>query len=259
MLRLPTRAHPGSRTALLLALSMTAFAAATPLNQVQTAAAKWSELRSETTRLETDWISERSLLEASIGNLNSQADQLELHYETLLAETAKERQELADLTTANQTRATQLEVASDRIERLVGQLNAMRPALPPRLSAALELPFLSIASPDLSPADRMRHTMAILNRCQQFDRTFVLTEEILPTAPGEEPRLLEVVYFGLSQACALDRSAGEAFMGRPVNGQWQWENVPGLAEDAARLIAVRLDEAPPEFVNLPTQLTGGVK
>ena len=68
-----------------------------------------------------------------------------------------------------------------------------------------------------------------------------------------------MVYFGLSQACALDRSAGEAFMGRPINGQWQWENVPGLAEDAARLIAVRLDEMPPEFVNLPTQITGGVK
>jgi len=259
MLRLPTRARPGFRTALLLALSVTLLAPATPLNQVQTAAAEWAQLRSETTRLETDWLTERSLLDASIANLNSQADLLELQHETLLAATAKERQELADLTTANQTRATQLETTSARIEKLAAQLQALRPALPPRLSAALDLPFRSIMSPDLGPADRMRHTMAILNRCQQFDRTFVLAEEVLTTTPGEGPRLLEVVYFGLAQACALDRSAGEAFMGRPVDGQWQWENVPGLAAAAARLIAVRLDEIPPEFVNLPIKITGGTE
>lgn len=259
MHRHPTRVLTGPRTTLFAALLATGLAQATPLNQVQTAAAEWAELRSETTRLETDWVTERALLQASITNLNLQADQLELERDTLVAETAKDRQELDDLTAANQLRAEQLAAASARIESLATELNAMRPALPPRLSAALDLPFRSIQSPDLSPADRMRHTMAILNRAQQFDRTFVLAEEVLTVAPGAEPRLLEVVYFGLAQACALDRSAGEAFMGRPIDGEWRWELVPGLEDDAARLIAVRADDIPPEFVNLPTQITGGAK
>lgn len=259
MFRIPTRVPRGPRTTLFAALLSTAIAHATPLKQVQTAAAEWADLRSETTRIETDWIAERALLEASITNLNGQAEQLELQRDTLVAETAKDRQELERLTAANQLRAAQLTAASDRIEKLATELNVMRPALPPRLSAALDLPFISIQSPDLSPADRMRHTMAILNRCQQFDRTFVLAEEVLSTAPGQEPRLLEVVYFGLAQACALDRSAGEAFMGRPVDGVWRWEKVPGLEDAAARLIAVRLDDIPPEFVELPTQITGGAQ
>lgn len=259
MPRYPIRIRPGFQLVLLSVLCGPLLAPATPLNQVQTAAAEWADLRSETTRIEADWVTEKALLEASIANLNSQADQLELQRDTLLAQTAKDRQELADLTAANQLRAEQLISTSARIQELATELSAMRPALPPRLSAALDLPFRSISSPDLSPADRMRHTMAILNRCQQFDRSFVLAEEVLTMAPGQEPRLLEVVYLGLSQACALDRSAGEAFMGRPVDGQWQWELVPGLEDDAARLIAVRLDEIPPEFVNLPTQITGGAR
>jgi hypothetical protein len=259
MLRHPTRPRPGPSLALYLALSLPILAPATPLSEVQAAAAKWADLRSETTRLETDWITEQSLLEASIANLNNQAEELELQRDTLLARTAKDRQEIADLTAANQKRADQLNTATARITELAAQLKALRPALPPRLSDALELPFRSIAAEDLSPADRMRHTMAILNRCQQFDRTFVVAEEILATAPDEAPRLLEVVYFGLAQACALDRSAGEAFMGRPIDGVWQWENVPGLADAAERLLAVRLDEIPPEFVNLPIQITGGAQ
>lgn len=259
MLRYPTRVRPGFRTALLVSLSLTVLALATPLKQVQTAAAEWADLRSETTRLETEWMTEKALLTASVANLNSQADQLDLQHQSLVAATTKERQQLENLTAANQQRSEELTRASAHIEQLAAQLTALRPSLPPRLSAALDLPFRSIASPDLSPADRMRHTMAILNRCQQFDRTFVLAEEVLTTTPGEAPRLLEVVYFGLAQACALDRSAGEAFMGRPVQGEWQWENVPGLAEAATRLIAVRLDEIPPEFVNLPTRITGGAR
>lgn len=240
----------------LLAVSAS-IASATPLNDVQEAAAEWARLRSETTRLETDWLAERALLDASIGNLEAQADQLELEKEAFIAEAAKATQAVADLTAENQQRAADLQATTNRIAELAVQLAALRPALPPRLSAALDLPFRTIANPDLSPADRMRHTMAILNRCQQFDQTLVLTEEVLAITDGEEPRLLEVVYFGLAQACALDRSAEEAFIGRPVNGVWSWENVPGLAAEAAKLIAVRSDDIPPEFVELPLQITGG--
>lgn len=241
----------------MAALSLTLPASATPLNDVQAAAAEWARIRSETSRLETDWAAERQVLDASISGLRIQAEQAELEHEALVAESTKQRDEIAELTERNQINATKIEQTVDRVAALSAALIDLRPALPPRLSSALDLPYRSITIADLNPADRMRHTMAILNRCQQFDQTFVFAEEVLSVTPGEEERLLEVVYWGLAQACALDRSAGQAFIGRPIDGQWTWVAAPGLEDAAAQLIAVRQDQAPPDFVELPFQITGG--
>lgn len=238
-------------------LSLTAFA--TPLNDIQKSAAEWSRIRSETSRLEADWASEREVLDASISGLSIEADQLELENRAIIAESTKQSDEIDRLTARNQANTDRIDQTVDRLSELSAELITLRSALPPRLSDALDLAFRSIAASDLKPADRMRHTMAILNRCQQFDQTFVLTEEILPTEAGGKDRLLEVVYWGLAQACALDRSAGEAFIGRPIDGQWTWVAAPGLVESAIKLIDVREDDVPPDFVTLPFQITGGEK
>jgi len=259
MFRLPATGRCRRWLCLLLAPASAGPLFATPLNDVQEAAAKWADLRSETTRLESEWLSEKALLDASISHLESVADQLQLQQEVLIADAKKAQQEVDQLTAENQLRAGQLAVANAQIARLAAELAELRPALPPRLSAALDLPFRTITNPELSPADLMRHTMTILNRCQQFDQTFVLTEEVLPVTPDGQPRLLEVVYFGLAQACALDRSADEAFIGRPFEGVWQWEYVPGLAPEAVKLIDVRQDTVPPEFVELPVKVMGGAR
>ena len=231
----------------------------TPLNDVQAAASQWAKLRAETSRLEKDWDSEKEILRASTTGLSGQADQLAAERDTLTAQTAAGRAEIEALTAANLTTAQRIEAAGQRISELARHLIALRPALPPRLSAALELPFRSLASPDLAPAERMRHTMAILNRCNQFNQTFVLSEEILPVTPGGEPRLLEVIYWGLAQGCALDRSGNEAFVGRAVNGVWTWEPHPDLTAEIAELIDIHQDKEAPVFVTIPAQIMGGEK
>lgn len=244
----------------LLASAFTTFALAdTPLNDVQKAATAWAQLRAETSRLEKTWDSEREMLAASLSGLGAQADQLAAERETVDAQTATAREEIASLTATNQATAQRIAAAGDRIHTLSQQLIALRPALPPRLSAALELPYRTIADPNLAPAERMRHTMAILNRCNQFNQTFVLSEEILPVTPGGEPRLLEVIYWGLAQGCALDRSAGEAFLGRAVNGTWTWEAQPKLTRAVTQLIDIHQDKVAPAFVTVPAQVIGGAQ
>lgn len=229
----------------------------TPLNDVQQAASQWAKLRSETSRLEKTWESERELLNASISGLSVHADQLAATRDTLAARTATAREEIEELTAANLATARRIDEAGERIAALAEKLIALRPALPPRLSAALELPYRSIASAEIAPADRMRHTMAILNRCNQFNQTFVLSEEILPVTPGGEPRLLEVIYWGLAQGCALDRSDGEAFVGRAIDGVWTWQPQPDLVGEITRLIDIHQDKISPAFVTIPAQVTEG--
>ncbi|WP_221032008.1 DUF3450 family protein [Actomonas aquatica] len=231
----------------------------TALNDVQKAATEWARLRSETTRLEKAWDSERDLLTASLAGLGVQADQLAGQRDTLAAQTESARTEIDALTATNRETAARIEEAGTRIDALSAQLIALRPALPPRLSAALELPYRSLASPDLTPAERMRHTMTILNQCNRFNQTFVLSEEILAVTPGGEERLLEVLYWGLAQGCALDRSGGEAFVGRAVDGIWSWQPAPDLVGELTDLIDIHQDKEAPAFVTIPAQITEGAQ
>ncbi len=150
-----------------LSLGLTAFA--NPLTDIQESAAKWSEIRSETSRLQSDSVAERSVLNSSISGLNIEADQLELEQKAMASEAQKHTEEIDRLTARNQANDAAIAQTVERLASLSGELIALRPALPPRLSNALDLPYRSIAQADMEPADRMRYTMAILNRCQQFD------------------------------------------------------------------------------------------
>ena len=232
---------------------------ATPLADVQTAATTWANLRSELTRLENDWTTEKEVLTASIAGLSQRAELMALEQETLLASTAKDRREIAELRTDNEARTQALSSANDRLVAVTAQLIALRPALPPRLSTALDLPYRSLAAAEIATGERAQHVMAILNRCNQFNQAFVFAEEIIPTQPGAEPQLLEVIYLGLAQACAIDRAANEAYVGRPVDGKWTWTPQTGLAGEVSNLIAIYQDRTEPVFVAVPMQVTGGAK
>ena len=227
---------------------------ATPLDDVQAAAATWAQLRAETTRLTNDWLTEREVLNASVRALETRARQLENERDTLEASTTRERREIAELTARNTAIAAQLDSADASVDRVARRLQELRPSLPPRLSSALDLPFLSVNDPAISPTERMQHMSTILNRTQQFNQSIVLAEEILSPTPGGEPRLLQVLYWGLAQACALDVAGNETYIGRPVNGTWTWTAAPGLAVAVADMIAIYRDQATPRFHAVPAAI-----
>lgn len=228
--------------------------AATPLNDVQKAAATWAQLRAETTRLTNDWLTEREILNASVRALEIRATQLESERDVLLASTTRERREIADITARNTEVAAQLAAAAESMARVANRLQELRPALPPRLSEALELPFRSISDPSIAPNERMQHVTTILNRSQQFNQSIVLAEEILSPTPGSEPRLLQVLYWGLAQACALDVAGNEAYIGRPVGGVWTWEATTGLTGEIERMVAIYRDQETPQFHEIPAAI-----
>ena len=241
----------------LLPLFVIPLAGATPLDDVQTAATTWANLRSEMTRLETDWTAEKQVLTASIAGLNQRAEQMALAHEVLFAGPVYDRRELEELHTQNDAISANLNLADARMADVAQKLIALRPALPPRLSTALDLPYRSLAAADLPAGERAQHVMTILNRCNQFNQAFVLAEEIIPTSPGADPQLLEIIYLGLAQACAIDRAANQAYVGRPMDGRWTWTHEPDLAGEIATMIAIYQDRAEPTFVTVPMQVTGG--
>jgi len=222
--------------------------------KVEKVATEWVKTRAETVRLETDWGGQQTMLKSMVEAIDQRAKVIQEKKQHLEAQTAQDREELDTLAKKNAVARAGLDSAEARLKQTAKDLQALRPLLPPRLSTALDLAFQSIADPGLAVGDRMQHTMTILNRCLQFNRTVTASDEVL-TMPGESaPKNLEVIYWGLSHGYALDRAAGKAWLGSPGPQGWQWEAQPGAAPQVARLIAIASDKADPEFVVVPAKL-----
>jgi len=258
----PTRRtfRPWLRLVAGTALAAAALATATgegtdPVETLEKAAGDWVKVRAETGRIESEWSSQQRLLQSMVGALDDRADTAEAMRELLLAKTAKDRGDLSELDATIKTSEAGLKEIGAHLSAIDSQLPGLRPSLPPRLNDALELPFRSLASPDLTVGERMQLTMAVLGRCIEFNRTITCDSEVLTFAESETPQLLEVIYWGLSHGYALDRARGKAWFGSPGPKGWQWEPIPEGARKVAQLIAVYRGESEPRFVEVPARLS----
>ena len=225
-----------------------------PIETVGKAAGEWVKARAETVRLQTEWAAQRELLESTVHAVAERADNLEARRDELKARTAHEREELDAMEARNRAMATGFQATEARLKSLDDKLLRLRPALPPRLSAALELPYRSLAAAGMPLGERLQLTMTVLNRCVQFNRVVTRGEEVIKL-PGETTaRSLEVIYWGLSHGYALDRAAGKAWLGSPGPQGWQWEARADATRSVSQLIAIAEDKVEPEFVTVPAQL-----
>jgi hypothetical protein len=244
--------HPCLSLGLLLA--PVGLTAADSIESVEKAVTEWVKTRAETVRLETEWASQRELLEATVNALVERAQATEDKWTNLKAKTAKDRTDLAAVQAKNELVADRMHATDARLKEMKDQLIALRPSLPPRLSAALELPYRSLTGTDLGPAERMQITMTVLNRCTQFSRIITCGQEVLTIEGEPGSKSLEVIYWGLSRGYALDRAAGKVWLGSPGPKGWRWEAHPEAFRNVAQLIAVCSDKAEPEFVAVPAAL-----
>ncbi|WP_083270100.1 DUF3450 family protein [Lacunisphaera limnophila] len=228
--------------------------AADPIQEVGKTASEWVKTRAETVRLETAWTQDRAMLGSTLNALKERAERLQDRRDHLLAVTAEERAEQAALNAKLTTSRESLQATETRLIALTEKIVRLRPLLPPRLADALEMSYRSLANPAASPAERMQLVMTVLNRCAQFNHTLTHGEEVLTLEGEAGPKAVDVIYWGLGQGYALDRAAGKAWLGTPGTERWQWEPLPGAAPAVATLMAIRLDEADPQFVSIPARL-----
>lgn len=211
----------------------------------------WVKIRSETARAETDWANQHELLDSTVKALEERARELETKRDLLKAKTAKDRGELDNLEVENQRLTEQFSRLETHLKSADERLVKLRTQLPPKLSQALELPLRSLAEPSLAPGDRMAHTITVINRCAQFNRTITFGEEIVG-APGEaKPKLLQTVYWGLSHGYAFDRGGHKAWIGSPGPEGWKWTSCQEAEPSIRAMIATFDEKAEPRFVAVP--------
>jgi len=229
--------------------------AADPVDEVDQLARDWVKLRVENTQIDTAWRSERGLLEATLAAEQERAKSLEDKRDLDRARAAQTREELDGLAAKNRSAAADLKTDEARLKALTAQLLALRPNLPPRLADALALTYRSLATADLPLGERMQLAMNVLNRCAQFDRVVTAGEDVLTLEGESGAKSLDVIYWGLSQGYAIDRSTHQAWLGRPGAGGWRWELAPDAYARVAQLLDIARDRADPAFVVVPAQVT----
>jgi hypothetical protein len=231
--------------------------AADTLEDTRKLAIEWVRLRADAAKLETDWSVEKSLLEASNKAMEARIHMLEEKRDALRELKSKDLSEEGRLGAQNQQASETMHAAEDSLRELTLGLEALRPQLPPRLSAALELPFQSLREAALPPGERMQLVMTVLNRCLQFNRTLSYVEETaVVDAAAPKGRVLRVLYWGLAQAYGYDSATGKAYRGAPSRSAWTWTELPGAGPQVERLLAVHLEKAEPEQVEVPALLAG---
>ena len=234
--------------------AVTLHAETNPIESVEKAAGDWVKVRAETSRIQIEWTTQRQLLESTVNGLTERAQTLEAKRDFLQIKTAKDRDEFAKLESANNASAAGMQATEAQLKAMGVRLLQLRPFLPPRLSAALALPYKTLAETDLKVSERLQATMTVLNRCTQFNRSINFEEELLNPGGDKNAQLLEVIYWGLSHGYALDRAKGGAWFGSPGAAGWQWESVPDGAKPVAALIAIYQSKGEPEFVEVPARL-----
>ncbi len=224
------------------------------IDTVEKTVTAWVNTRAETSKLASAWAIEQPLAESTALALEQRAKTAEEKAEQLRAKTAEQRTELGALEGKNHEASDALVSAEKDARELQQQVLALRDHLPPRLQAALTLPYQSLSNPDLPPGDRMQFTLTIINRCLQFNHGVTYGEESL-AINGGVPQIYEVIYWGLSRGYALDRKSTKGWVGAPTSQGWRWETVELPAVPRIEtLIAAYNDKAEPALAELPARV-----
>ena len=223
-----------------------------PLDDLEKVATEWAKTRGETVREETEWRTQRELLESLIKAQEEKIQPLEAKLETVKQKMAKEETENETLASRNAACVEQLKRFEGSIGVLDAELAKLRPLLPPRLSSALDLAYRSLANPALPANERMQLTLSVLNRCVQFSKILTCGDEIISIEGGTQ-KLLKTVYLGLSVGYAWDRVSGTAWTGHPASSGWKWELAPDAAAAVSAFITAYGDKAEPHYINLRAQ------
>ena len=223
------------------------------IKAIQESTRKWTEIRMETVKLQEDWVWEKNILQNTKDALSQQLESMKAQKKLIEAETALARDDLDKAKSENVQLKKALIATEEYTQEMIERLKILLPQLPPRLSEALKLAYESLDDDEISLGEKQQLIVTICNRCTQFNNLVTYSEEKVDP-DGADARVLQVIYLGLSQGYALDRSEKTVFYGYSDGEQWRWEEDRSLAGEIRQLIDVFKEEADPEIVAVPATI-----
>jgi hypothetical protein len=248
---------------LTLAFSLTAFsqqAEVTPTESLRTSVREWVETKRKIQQEENEWARDQEVLQNYKEGLENEIADLKQQ----IAD-AKTRKAGADQDSLNQsTQRDRYVAAKDELSAIVRKLEEdLASKLPLFPEPLLDEPKVAQAVEDLQRdlklplekrndgvSKRLLNVINLITDVEKFQQTVVLRPELKKTQDGQEYNM-QVLYFGLACAYAVNQDGTFALVGRPSSEGWIFEEKKNLAEDIRRLIAATTGDQEATFVNLP--------
>ena len=252
---------PISIFALVLTLPLSAQeAAVSPTEELRVSVREWVETMRKIQQEENDWSRDQEVLQNYKEGLEKEIADLKQQIGD-----AKTRKAGSDQQSLNQSVQRDGYVAakdelSGVMRRLEENLAAKLPLFPTPLLAE---PKVSQAIEDLQrdlklPAEkrnegvskRLLNVINLLTEAEKFQQTVTLRPELRKNADGREYNM-QVIYFGLACAYAVNDDGSFALVGRPSATGWRFEERKDLAADIQQLVATTTGDQDAAFINLP--------
>ncbi len=247
--------------ALFLALPVTAQEPViTPTEELRTSVREWVETMRKIQQEENDWARDQEVLSNYKEGLEKEIADLKEQIAS-----AKTRKDGADKESLDKIAERDLFVKAKEdmtaiTRSLEESLMAKIPFFPepllkdPKVAQGIEDLKRDFALPPEkrgeSVSKRLLNVVNLLGEAEKFQQTVSVRPELHRDSQGREFNV-QVVYFGLAMAYAVNEDGTFALVGRPGPEGWKFEERKDLAPDIVKLLAATTGEADATFINLP--------
>ena len=219
---------------------------------------QWLDTERQAGAMETDWVTQKPLLEQRIALLKARREQLG----KVLADSQASRSEVenrrAALLAEQETMEAQQAGLQGELNQLAERLQGLSVLLPPPLQTAWRKEAASLGDePDTSV--QLQVALAQLSKLLEFDQRITVNEAPLSTRDGHEV-VVQQLYLGAGAAWFSSADGSVTGTGRATADGWQWQFDNGV-DGASVLDAIAMFEHRREavLVQLPLQINGGAQ
>lgn len=233
----------------------------TPTEELRVTVNEWVETMRLIQQEENDWTRDQEVLtnyreglEKEITDLNEKIAAAKTRKEGADSESLKDTEERDRYASAN-------EELAKLVRALEENMAAKLPLIPaplrdePKVSQSIEDldRALKLTGDELKKdvSKRLQNLINLTSEIEKFQQTVVLRKE-LHTVDGGREINMEVIYFGLSTAYAVNEDGGVALVGKPdAKDGWKFEERKDLAGAIRDLIDSTNGDRDPTFISLP--------
>jgi len=232
----------------------------TPTEELRVAVSEWVETMRKIQVEENDWARDQEVLQNYREGLEKEI--ADLKEQIASAKTRKEGADKESLDKSNERdsfAAAKDELAKvvRRLEQDLSEKSVIIPTplrVEPKVAQGLEELERSLKLPEDKQGEgvskRLLNVINLITEIEKFQQTVVLRPELHKDAQGREFQM-QVLYFGLAAAYAVNEDGSLALVGHAGEQGWAFKERKELSADISRLIAATTGDQDAAFIHLP--------
>lgn len=224
---------------------------------------EWIETMREIQQEEDSWEQDRELLDDQRTALRTEIEQLTKQVAEAKTEKEGADKESVDVVAKRDALVKAKDVLGEEVrtleEEIVGKLAAFPEPLAeePRVKELMAQVRKDVTlQGDAAKGGltkRLNNVLNLLSEAEKWQQTVHLKPELHVTSDGRKLNM-NVVYFGLASAYAVDEEGAYGMVGKPTDEGWKFDERNDLAPKILEMVTVLNGDADAKFINLPIDL-----